>query len=157
MLVMKLLQVFLLTCSFCAIPSKAEIREFNGPVEADSTYIHFSEGYIVAPGYIDLSGLKFTTFDDDEGIGLGSFAGEEREPTNDGENPDDADHVDDDDIDTPRDSEGGGNRRDLGQDGFDQKDSTVSLHSSQSRNSCAEPPSSRTVHCLALSCPAYSV
>jgi len=46
--------------------SYAEIREFNGLIEANSQYIHYSEGYIVAPGSIDLSKLTFTTVDDDE-------------------------------------------------------------------------------------------
>jgi hypothetical protein len=40
---------------------QAEIREFNGLIEADSTYIHYSEGYIIAPGFIDLSQLSFST------------------------------------------------------------------------------------------------
>lgn len=38
----------------------AEIRKFNGVIEAASTFVHFSEGYLVAPGKVDLSGLEFT-------------------------------------------------------------------------------------------------
>lgn len=45
----------------------AEIRKFNGPINAASTYVHYSEGFIVAPGFIDLSELLFTTTDDKNG------------------------------------------------------------------------------------------
>jgi len=44
---------------------KSEIRTFNGELEAASNYIHFSEGYLVTPGYIDLSDLTFTTTDEE--------------------------------------------------------------------------------------------
>lgn len=39
----------------------SEIRDFRVVLEPDSTVVHYSEGYLVAPGYIDLSDLKFTT------------------------------------------------------------------------------------------------
>lgn len=51
----------LLLC-LCACVT-AEIRSFSGILEAASSYIHYSEGYLVAPGYIDLSGLVFSTLD----------------------------------------------------------------------------------------------
>mmetsp|Transcript_16206 Transcript_16206/g.21489 ORF Transcript_16206/g.21489 Transcript_16206/m.21489 type:complete len:584 (-) Transcript_16206:558-2309(-) len=48
------------------IPSvESEIRTFHGELEAASNYIHFSEGYLVTPGYVDLTKLTFTTSDED--------------------------------------------------------------------------------------------
>ena len=38
-----------------------EIREFHVVLEPDSTVVHYSEGFLKAPGYIDLSDLKFST------------------------------------------------------------------------------------------------
>lgn len=130
-MVTSVLHVVLVFLAIAPSTTKAEIREFSGPVAADSTYIHYSEGFIVAPGFIDLSGLTFETMDDDEGDYLGTYDGEEREPTN-GEEEHPIDGVDDDDTDAPHDSEAdGGNRlttRRLGpDDGFDQKGSTVSF------------------------------
>jgi hypothetical protein len=76
---------------------QAEIRDFTGVIQADSSFIHYSEGFIVAPGYIDLSELSFSTLDNGGGV----YDGEERDPTTDedggtGERNDD-DTVDDDD------------------------------------------------------------
>lgn len=45
--------------------ASAEIRRFDGPIDAASNYVHFSEGYIVAPGYVDVSGLTFRASGDD--------------------------------------------------------------------------------------------
>lgn len=88
-----------------ATASLAEYREFNGLIEADSTYIHYSEGYIVAPGFIDLKQLVFRTVADD---GDAPFeGGEERAPTN-GEDKDAEDDDDDATPDTPGDEHGGG-------------------------------------------------
>jgi Lung seven transmembrane receptor len=39
----------------------SEIRDFRVILEPDSTVVHYSEGFLVAPGYINLSDLKFTT------------------------------------------------------------------------------------------------
>jgi len=39
----------------------AEIRDLRVLLQPDSTLVHFSEGYLVAPGFIDLSLLKFIT------------------------------------------------------------------------------------------------
>lgn len=71
--------------------SDAEIRSFSGLIEAASSYIHFSDGYLVAPGYVDLNGLVFSTLDyiPDEDIN------------------DDANGMDDDEDE---DGNGGGNR-----------------------------------------------
>mmetsp|Transcript_5329 Transcript_5329/g.7838 ORF Transcript_5329/g.7838 Transcript_5329/m.7838 type:complete len:606 (+) Transcript_5329:3-1820(+) len=52
--------------SFCIVNVVSEIRSFKGRVDAASNFIHFSEGYLIAPGYVDLSDLVFTTLDDDE-------------------------------------------------------------------------------------------
>ena len=37
----------------------AEHRRFDGPLSAASNYIHYSEGYVVTPGYVDISELEF--------------------------------------------------------------------------------------------------
>jgi hypothetical protein len=42
----------------------SEIRTFSGIIEAASTFIHYSEGYLVAPAFIDISNLVFQTIDD---------------------------------------------------------------------------------------------
>lgn len=58
-----LLSIALLSC----IGNVAsEIRSFKGRIKAASNVIHYSEGFLVAPGYVDLSGLLFTTIDDEE-------------------------------------------------------------------------------------------
>jgi len=41
--------------------TKAEIRQYQGLIEANSSYIHYSDGFLEAPGYIDLSNLKFVS------------------------------------------------------------------------------------------------
>jgi len=48
-----------------SLPSStvSEFRRFDGPINAASNYIHFSEGYIVTPGYIDISNLVFASAD----------------------------------------------------------------------------------------------
>lgn len=33
---------------------------FTGTLNADSAYIHYAEGYLIAPGYVDVSGLNFS-------------------------------------------------------------------------------------------------
>eukprot|EP00984_Skeletonema_dohrnii_P006735 scaffold2402_cov132-Skeletonema_dohrnii-CCMP3373.AAC.13 len=45
-------------------PTVSEFRRFDGPINAASNYIHFSEGYIVTPGYIDISNLVFASADE---------------------------------------------------------------------------------------------
>lgn len=42
----------------------SEIHDFRLTLEPDSTVVHYSEGFLVAPGYINLSDLKFTTIDE---------------------------------------------------------------------------------------------
>ena len=40
-------------------PAQAERRRFDGPIAAASNYIHYSEGFVVTPGYVDISDLEF--------------------------------------------------------------------------------------------------
>lgn len=54
----------LLGASFPA-PALAEFRRFDGDIAAASNYIHYSEGYVVAPGYVDVSDLAFAASADD--------------------------------------------------------------------------------------------
>ena len=49
----------ILSLSLC----NAEIRNFVGKLQATPDFIHYSEGYIIAPGFIDVSGLKFSVDD----------------------------------------------------------------------------------------------
>jgi len=45
------------------IRCNAEYRRFDGPITAASNYVHYSEGYVVTPGYVDISHLWFKTAD----------------------------------------------------------------------------------------------
>jgi hypothetical protein len=45
-------------------PTVSEFRRFDGPINAASNYIHFSEGYVITPGYIDISNLVFASADE---------------------------------------------------------------------------------------------
>jgi len=49
----------------CSLFTKAEIRSFSGELDAAPSYIHFAEGWLVAPGFIDLGGLLFETTEQD--------------------------------------------------------------------------------------------
>lgn len=60
---MKMLRIPLLFLLLSLFSANAEIRTFSGVIEAASSYIHYSEGYLVAPGFVDLSELKFTSLD----------------------------------------------------------------------------------------------
>lgn len=57
------MMILLLLSSFLLEFSYAEIREFKGTIEADATFIHYSEGYLIAPGFIDLTQMEFRTDD----------------------------------------------------------------------------------------------
>lgn len=46
--------------------SSAEVRSFQGPIEAAASFIHYSEGFIVSPGFVDISNLVFSTVDDND-------------------------------------------------------------------------------------------
>lgn len=43
---------------------KAEHRRFDGSISAASNYIHYSEGYVITPGYVDISDLEFEATSD---------------------------------------------------------------------------------------------
>ena len=78
--------MFLAALLLCG--ATAEIRTFSGIIEAASSYIHYSDGYLVAPGYVDISGLKFQTLDyvpdhelaDDDMDGDDDTGGDDVEP-----------------------------------------------------------------------------
>jgi hypothetical protein len=63
----------LLLYNILTLPTTCEIRSFQGPLDAASNYIHYSEGFIVAPGYVDISALTFSTND-------AAYEGKYREP-----------------------------------------------------------------------------
>lgn len=44
----------------------AEIRDFDLRLQSDSTQIHYVEGFLLTPGYIDLSELLFVATDNDD-------------------------------------------------------------------------------------------
>jgi hypothetical protein len=54
-----LLFLFTLFCrSF--VPCSSEIRVYSGRLNANSRVIRYATGYLIAPGYVDVSGLNFT-------------------------------------------------------------------------------------------------
>eukprot|EP00956_Cyclotella_meneghiniana_P018123 scaffold29938_cov70-Cyclotella_meneghiniana.AAC.2 len=59
MATMLLLLLPLLLLLILPISTHAEHRRFDGPINAASNYIHYSEGYVVTPGYVDISDLVF--------------------------------------------------------------------------------------------------
>lgn len=79
----------------CACGVTAEIRSFSGVIEAASSYVHYSDGYLVAPGYVDISGLNFASVDyvEDEDL--------------DDDETEEDDDIGDDDVEDPND---GGDR-----------------------------------------------
>lgn len=50
----------------------AEIRNFDGFIEANYSVIHYSEGFLSTPGYVDASGLVFTTASESAHLSVGS-------------------------------------------------------------------------------------
>jgi hypothetical protein len=102
---------------------EAEIREFNGLIDADSSFIHYSEGFIIAPGYIDLSELTFTTTAGGEDDG---YDPEMRDPSDEtaGDSETDDDTMIPGDADTNPNKDGGGRRLTL--------DSTVGAYAMES-------------------------
>ena len=75
----------------------SEIRSFSGIIEAASTVVHYSEGFLIAPAYIDIGDLVFQTIDD----GDVNYVPTER-PNDDGNSNGDKrspDEVDDDKVD----------------------------------------------------------
>lgn len=59
MLRLLLPQLILLILILHLPSTRAEHRRFDGPINAASNYIHYSEGYVVTPGYVDISELVF--------------------------------------------------------------------------------------------------
>lgn len=98
----------------------SEIRSFSGIIEAASTVVHYSEGFLIAPAYIDIGDLVFQTIDD----GDTNYVPAER-PNDDGTKNGDSrspDEVDDDKVNSetptmvtnsPAASGGGRERRNL--------------------------------------------
>lgn len=88
---------------------EAEIREFNGVIDADSSFIHYSEGFIIAPGFIDLSELTFTTTAGGEDS---DYDPETRDPSDEtaGDSESDDDTMDPGDTNKNPNKDGGGRR-----------------------------------------------
>ena len=76
------------------IPTTAEFRRFDGPINAASNYIHYSEGYVITPGSVDISNLVFASADD--GGTRSKYIPEERDWTDDDE---EGEFDDDNDLD----------------------------------------------------------
>jgi hypothetical protein len=47
---------------------RGEMKSFRGPLPATSSYVQFSTGYLIAPGYIDLSQIRLTASADSPSI-----------------------------------------------------------------------------------------
>ena len=58
-----LLLLLLIIITVLLPSTNAEYREFDGVIQAAASYIHYSEGYVIAPGSIDISDLVFSTID----------------------------------------------------------------------------------------------
>ena len=99
--------VLLIVFSLAAV--RAEIREYNGVIQADSRFIHYIEGFIIAPGFIDLSGLTFTT---KTGVEGGDYDPQMRDPADEsaGNSENDDDNANPGDADMNPSKDGGGRR-----------------------------------------------
>lgn len=53
----------LLILTMVALPCAAETRVFDVTIEGTSSFVHFMQGYVIAPGSVDFSGLRFEAFD----------------------------------------------------------------------------------------------
>ena len=110
-------------------PTSGEHRRFDGPINAASNYVHYSEGYIVTPGYVDVSNLVFSSSADNGSNSNKLFSGKARDGDwNDeemGEVAVDDDAEYDDDADYEGDDDGG--RRLDGEDEGGESGSTVSF------------------------------
>jgi len=94
-------------------PAHGEFRRFDGDIDAASNYIHYSEGYVVTPGYVDISNLMFETVDDGA---PGKYDAQERDWDDDDEGLE-LEEVDDAAFDDDGDDDGGeGTRRLDGKD-----------------------------------------
>jgi len=55
-----LLLTALVSMALLGTAAKAEIRAIDILMPPTDAYVHFTDGYLIAPGYIDLSGIQFT-------------------------------------------------------------------------------------------------
>jgi len=103
----------LLLAAYAPLATRAEFRRFEGPIDAASNYIHYSEGYVVTPGYVDITNLVFELADGEESSTQEKYIPEERNWDDDGEKFDEddgADVVEDEGNGGEGDDEGGRNR-----------------------------------------------
>lgn len=107
----------------------SEIRTFSGIIEAASTFIHYSEGYLVAPAFIDISNLVFQTIDDG---GKKAYVLDKRVPEEDDALKADDDESGDDDAEADGGDRGGRHVRLAADD--------TSLGGSTVRLLCQAPP-----------------
>jgi hypothetical protein len=56
--------LFVAMVTFLSTTVQGENRSFTGILTPSPEYIHYSEGFLVVPGTVDLSGLLFSTSDD---------------------------------------------------------------------------------------------
>ena len=88
----------------------AEFRRFEGPINAASNYIHYSEGYVVTPGYVDISSLVFTNADG--GSAKKIFSGKTRgDPVSEWTDDDERNFEGDDDESFEEEDDGGVRQR----------------------------------------------
>eukprot|EP00578_Thalassiosira_sp_NH16_P001267 CAMPEP_0181132464 /NCGR_PEP_ID=MMETSP1071-20121207/31007_1 /TAXON_ID=35127 /ORGANISM="Thalassiosira sp., Strain NH16" /LENGTH=562 /DNA_ID=CAMNT_0023218795 /DNA_START=41 /DNA_END=1729 /DNA_ORIENTATION=- len=113
---MKAIVSFLSLLAVVPPPSAAEFRRFDGPINAASNYIHYSEGYVVTPGYVDISNLLFQNADDGS---PNNYVSQERDWDDDGG---DGDFEEGDDL--VEDDDDFENRRLDGEDGADEVGTT---------------------------------
>lgn len=74
-MISKILPLLVVLCAAAPSGVIAEIRTYKGgAVRAASYEIHYSEGYLVTPGYVDVSGLTFVANDSPSGAGAGAGA-----------------------------------------------------------------------------------
>uniref|UniRef100_A0A7S4ADS0 GOST seven transmembrane domain-containing protein n=1 Tax=Pseudo-nitzschia australis TaxID=44445 RepID=A0A7S4ADS0_9STRA len=78
----KIFAVFAWSLSSLSQVANCEIRAFNLLLEPASEYIHFVEGFLLTPGYIDLSELLFVTTQDQGPSDPGSISGETKDGGN---------------------------------------------------------------------------
>jgi len=72
-MISKILPLLVVLCAAAPSGVIAEIRTYKGgAVRAASYEIHYSEGYLVTPGYVDVSGLTFVANDSPSGAGGGA-------------------------------------------------------------------------------------
>lgn len=86
----------------CAHSVQAEFRDIDIIMPPTDAYVHFTDGYLIAPGYVDLSALRFTALSE----AAGDTVDDTLFGTDDAQIPDE-DDVGDDMTQPPRLLEGG--------------------------------------------------